>query len=117
MRHLKRKITLDRKAAPRKALISQLMTAAIVYEKIITTEAKAKAIKPSLEKIITKGKTDTLANRRIALATLQTKKSVQKLFDVLGKRYQDRNGGYCRIIKLGVRGGDGAAMAQIELVN
>lgn len=117
MRHLKRKITLDRKAAPRKALISQLLTAVVVYEKIITTEAKAKAIKPALDKIITKGKTDTLANRRLALATLQTKKSVQKLFDVLGKRYQDRKGGYCRIIKLGARNGDGASMAQIELVN
>jgi large subunit ribosomal protein L17 len=117
MRHLSKKPTLDRKAAPRKAMINQLMTAAIVYEKIITTEAKAKAIRPILEKLITKGKKDTLANRRIALATLQTKKSVQKLFDVVGKRYQDRNGGYTRITKLGVRGGDGASMAQIELVN
>jgi large subunit ribosomal protein L17 len=117
MRHLKKKITLDRKAAPRKAMINQLMTAMIVYEKIITTEAKAKAIKPLLEKLITKGKNDSLANRRLVLSKLQTKKSVQKLFDVLGKRYHDRQGGYARIIKLGVRNGDGAALAQIELVN
>lgn len=116
MRHRKKKITLDRKKAPRKALLKNLAMQVIVYEKIITTEAKAKAVKPIVEKLITKAKNPTLANRRIAMARLPLKKAVKKLFEVLSLRYAEKKGGYTRIIKLSPRVGDGAKRAIIELV-
>ena len=116
MRHRKNKVTLDRKAAPRNALLKNLACQVILYEKIKTTEAKAKAIKPIVEKLITRSKTDSLANRRVILARLPIKKATKKLFEVLGPRYAERKGGYLRIIKLPVRAGDGADMAQIELI-
>lgn len=116
MRHRKKKVTLDRKAAPRKALLKNLACQLILYEKITTTEAKAKAVKPLVEKFITRAKVNTLANRRLILAKLPIKKATQKLFEVLGPKYQERKGGYLRIIKLGQRQGDAAHMVQIELV-
>lgn len=116
MNHRKKKVTLDRKKGPRKALLSNLICQVVLYEKIKTTTAKAKAIKPLVEKVITRGKTDTLANRRVLLARLPIKSAVKKIFEVLGPRYKERSGGYLRIIKLGNRLGDSAPMAQIELV-
>jgi len=97
-------------------LLNNLLTQIIIYEKVKTTEAKAKAIKPLIEKIITRGKNDTLNNRRILLSRLPIKKATKKVFEVLGPRYKDRKGGYLRIIKLGVRKGDGAKIVQIEFV-
>lgn len=116
MNHRKKKVTLDRKKGPRKALLSNLICQVVLYEKIKTTTAKAKAIKPLVEKVITRGKNDTLANRRVLLARLPIKSAVKKIFEVLGPRYKERSGGYLRIIKLGNRLGDSAPMAQIELV-
>jgi len=116
MRHRSNKVTLDRKSGPRKALLSGLICQVILYEKIKTTEAKAKAIKPRVEKVITRGKVDSLANRRILLSRLPIKKAVKKVFEVLGPRYKDRNGGYLRIIKIKNRVGDGAPLVQIEFV-
>jgi len=116
MRHRSKKVTLDRKSGPRKALLSGLVCQVILYEKIKTTEAKAKAIKPMVERVITRGKTDTLANRRILLSRLPIKKAVKKVFEVLGPKYKERAGGYLRLIKIGPRKGDGAKMVQIELV-
>src|SRR3989338_6628317 len=116
MRHRSKKITLDRKKAPRKALLGNLAAQVILYEKIQTTEAKAKAVKPLVEKIVTRAKKDNLANRRLLLAKLPIKSSVKKVFEVIAPRYQETAGGYLRIIKLGVRQGDGAKMAQLEFV-
>lgn len=116
MRHRSKKVTLDRKSGPRKALLSGLVCQVILYEKIKTTEAKAKAIKPMVERVITRGKTDTLANRRILLSRLPIKKAVKKVFEVLGPKYKERAGGYLRLIKIGPRKGDGANIVQIELV-
>ncbi len=116
MRHRSKKTTLGRTKAPREALLNNLLTQIIIYEKVKTTEAKAKAIKPLIEKIITRGKNDTLNNRRILLSRLPIKKATKKVFEVLGPRYKDRKGGYLRIIKLGVRKGDGAKIVQIEFV-
>src|SRR3989338_1746304 len=103
MRHRKNKVTLDRKAAARKALLKNLACQVILYEKITTTEAKAKAVKPIVEKLITRAKTNNLSNLRLTLAKLPIKKAVKKLFEVLGPKYQERKGGYLRIIKLGQR--------------
>ncbi|MBT4648828.1 50S ribosomal protein L17 [bacterium] len=116
MRHRKVTKILDRKKAPRKAMLENLATSLILYEKIKTTEAKAKVMRPFVEKLITRGKVKTVNNKQRLARVLPDKKAVQKVLDVLGPRYKDRNGGYCRIIKMGVRQGDGAHMAQIELV-
>ena len=116
MRHRSKKVTLDRKKAPRKALLGNLAAQVILYEKIQTTEAKAKAVKPLVEKMVTRAKKDNLANRRLLLAKLPIKSSVKKVFEVIAPRYQEKAGGYLRIIKLGVRQGDGAKMAQLEFV-
>ena len=116
MRHRSKKKTLDRKKSPRKALLGNLCSQVILYEKIQTTEAKAKVIKPLVEKIVTRAKNDTLANRRLILAKLPIKSATKKVFEVIAPRYKERKGGYLRIIKLSPRKGDGAKMAQIEFV-
>jgi len=116
MRHQKSGRKFHRKKGQRKALFKGLLNNLITKEKILTTEAKAKAIKPIVEKFITRSKTDTLSNRRVILSRLPIKKATKKLFEVLGPRYASRKGGYLRIIKLPTRLGDGAAMVQIELV-
>lgn len=116
MRHRKKNKILDRKKAPRQALLSGLATSIILYEKVTTTEAKAKAVKPMLEKLITRSKVKSVHNKQQLGKVLQDKKAVQKALDVLGPKYKERKGGYCRIIKIGPRTGDGAQMAQIELV-
>jgi len=116
MRHNRKGKTLGREKAPREALMRGLATSFIVYEKIKTTKAKAKFLRPIVEKLITLGKTDNLASRRKALAYLYTDGAVKKLFEVLGPKYKERKGGYSRIIKIAPRKNDGADMAVIELV-
>lgn len=116
MRHNRKGKVLGRTKAPREALMRSLVTSFIVYEKIKTTTAKAKAMRPIVEKYITLGKTDTLHNRRQALAYLYTEGAVKKLFEVVGPRFKERKGGYTRIIKLAPRQNDGAEVAIIEMV-
>jgi len=116
MRHRKKGTILGREKAPREALLRNLTASVILYEKVTTTEAKAKAVRPLVEKAITSGKTPTLASRRKLLSFFYTDHPVKKIFEVLGPRYQNRAGGYTRIIKIGSRKNDGADMVQIELV-
>ncbi len=116
MRHRKVNKKLRRESGPRRALLDNLATSIILYEKVVTTEVKAKAIKPIVERLITRGKVKSVHSKQQLAKVLHDKKAVQKTLDVLGPRYKDRKGGYCRIIKISQRQGDGALMAQIELV-
>lgn len=116
MRHRKKGKILDRKIAPRQALLRNLATSIIIYEKVKTTKAKAKVVKPMVEKLITLAKINNLTTRRKLLETLYHKKAANKAMEVLGPKYKDRKGGYTRIINLGPRKGDGAEMVQIEFV-
>jgi len=116
MRHRKAGVKLKRNVSARRALLRGLVTSVISEERITTTVPKAKAAKPLLEKMITLAKEDNLQARRRAAAFLLTKDSVAKLFDKLGPRFNQRNGGYARIVKLGWRKGDGAETAKLELV-
>jgi large subunit ribosomal protein L17 len=116
MRHKVDGYKLKRDVAGRRALLRGLVTSVIEQERVITTVPKAKAAKPLVEKMITLAKHDTLHSRRQAAAFLNTPASVKKLFDTLGTRFGQRNGGYCRLVHLGWRKGDGAEQAMIELV-
>ena len=116
MRHRKKKTTLDREASHRRLLLKNLATSLVLYDKVKTTEAKAKAMRPFVEQLVTRAKTPTLANRRLLVAHLLTEGAVRKMFEVIGPRYKERNGGYTRITKIGVRRGDSAKMAVIEFV-
>ena len=117
MRHQKTRNKLSRDSAHRKALLMNLSKEIIEHERIETTQAKAKAVKPEIEKLITLAKRGDLHARRQALSTLsQDKFAVHKLFAELAPRYAERPGGYTRILKLGPRHGDNAPMARIELV-
>ncbi len=107
---------LKRNVSSRRALLRNLVTSVIENERIITTVPKAKAAKPLVEKMITLAKRDSLHARRQAASFLQTPASVQKLFDKLGTRFGQRDGGYTRVIRLGWRKGDGAEQAMLELV-
>jgi len=116
MRHRVAGFRLKRDVGARRALLRNLVTSVILEERVVTTVPKAKAIKPLVEQMITLAKTDTLHTRRQAAAFLQTPASVKKLFDTLGTRFGQRNGGYTRIVRIGPRKGDGAEQAMIELV-
>jgi len=116
MRHGVGGYKLKRPVDSRNALLRNLITSVIEEERVITTVPKAKAVKPLVEKMITLAKTDTLHTRRQAAAVLRTPASVKKLFDTLGTRFGQRNGGYTRITRLGPRKGDGAEQAMLELV-
>jgi len=116
MRHRKKKTTLDRKKAPREALLRNLAGSLIIYEKIQTSDAKARAVRPIVEKLITTSKVNNLTNRRKLLSYLYTENAVKKLLEVLGPKYKERKGGYTRTFKIGPRQGDGANVVQIELV-
>lgn len=116
MRHKRGGYKLGRPIDARWALLRNLVTNVIERERVITTVPKAKAAKPLIEKMITLGKADTLHARRQAAAFLTTPETVKKLFDTLGGRFAQRNGGYTRIVKLSPRKGDGAERAMIELV-
>ena len=117
MRHHRAGKKLGRDSAHRKALYSNLAGALIEHGRIKTTEAKAKAVKPIAEQMITLGRRGDLAARRQAVAYLRSKDVVQKLFDDVGPRFKDRPGGYSRIVKLGARAGDAAEMVYLELVD
>jgi len=101
----------------RKALFSNLTTALIVHEQIKITVQRAKELRTFIDKMITLGKKGTLANRRQAMAFLRDEEAVKKLFSTLAERYKSRNGGYCRVLRAGIRYGDAADMAIIELVD
>ena len=117
MRHQKQRGKLSRSASHRKALFSNLCREVIDHERIQTTEAKAKAVKPELERLITLAKRGDMHARRKAMARLGEDKFVTyKLFEELAPRYADREGGYCRILKLGPRKSDSTEMVFIELV-
>lgn len=117
MRHRKKRNKLSRDAGHRKALIANLCKEVIDHDRIKTTEAKAKVVKPEVEKLITLGKRGDLHARRQALSALgQDKFVVHKLFEEVAPRYSDRDGGYVRILKLGPRSSDSSEMAYLELV-
>jgi large subunit ribosomal protein L17 len=116
MRHKVAGFKLKRPAASRNALLRNLMTSVIEHERIVTTVPKAKAVRPLVDKMITLAKKDTLHARRQAAMELRTPEAVKKLFDKLGTRFGQRNGGYTRITRLGPREGDGAEQAMLELV-
>jgi large subunit ribosomal protein L17 len=116
MRHRVSGRKFSRPTAQRKALLRGLVRDLLLHESIQTTEAKAKEARPTAEKMITLGKDGTLHARRQALAFLNDKKVVSKLFEDVAPRYSARKGGYTRIIKIGFRGGDGAPVAQLELL-
>lgn len=116
MRHRNKKKILDREKAPREALLRNLAASVVLYEKVKTTQAKAKAVRPLVEKAITVGKKPSLASRRQLLAFFYTDHPVKKIIEVLAPRYEKRAGGYTRIINVGHRKNDGAEMVNIELV-
>lgn len=116
MRHRKAGVKLKRNISARRALLRGLVTSAILDERITTTVPKAKAARPLVEKMITLAKEDNPHRRQQAAGFLLTKEAVDKLFDKLGPRFNQRNGGYTRIVKLAWRKGDGAETAKLELV-
>ncbi len=116
MRHRIAGRKLSRPTAHRRALYRNLVADLFRYEKIVTTEAKAKEVRGLAEKMITLGKEGSLSSRRRALAFVTDKKLVDKIFNQLAPRYAERPGGYTRLVKLGRRLGDGAPMAQLEMV-
>ena len=103
-------------AAHQRLMMANLVASLVAAEGIVTTEAKAKALRPIAEKVITKAKKGGLHRHRQVVAYLGDKEAAAKLFDEIGPRYAERNGGYTRILKLGPRHGDNAPMARIELV-
>ncbi|HZR05305.1 MAG TPA: 50S ribosomal protein L17 [Candidatus Udaeobacter sp.] len=117
MRHQKKTIKLGRKAEHRKALLANQVCCLIEHQRIKTTLAKAKAVRPLAERMVTLGKNGSIHARRTALATLRQKSAVKKLFDDIAPRSAERNGGYTRIVKLGQRKSDSAPMAFIEWVD
>jgi len=116
MRHRLATKKLGRNTSHRRALLRNLVTSLIMEERIETTPAKAKAMRPHVEKMITLAKKGDVASRRLARGYLMTRESVDRLFENLGPRFGDRNGGYLRIIHTGWRTGDGAETCFIELV-
>lgn len=117
MRHLKQGRKLGRTSAHRKALLRNLATALLEHERIITTEPKAKELRRVADKLVTLGKRGNLHARRQALQVVQSNAVVRKLFNEIAPRFAERQGGYTRILRLGYRPGDAAAMAVIELVD
>lgn len=116
MKHRSSKKVLGREVAPRRALLKSLAESVILYEKVKTTEGKAKIVRPLVEKAITVGKEQTLAARRKLMTMFHSELPVKKILEELAPRYKNRKGGYTRIVKLGHRLNDAADMAQIELV-
>ncbi len=117
MRHGKKVRHLGRKTAHRKSMLANMSCSLIEHKRINTTLTKAKALKQFIEPIITKSKTDTTHNRRLAFSSLRDKNAVAELFREVANKIGDRPGGYTRVIKLGTRLGDNASMAMIELVD
>ena len=117
MRHRNAGRKLGKKSQHRRAMFANMSAALIKHEQISTTLPKAKELKSFVDRLITLGKKGGLANRRLAMSRLRDETQVKKLFDILGNRYQDRAGGYTRVLKAGFRYGDNAPMAIIELVD
>ena len=117
MRHGKAYRKLNRTAEHRRAMFANMAAALIKHEQIVTTLPKAKDLRPVVEKLITLGKRGDLHARRQAVAKIRDLAMVKKLFDVLGPRYKERNGGYTRVLKAGFRYGDNAPVAVIEFVD
>ena len=117
MRHQKKTVKLGRTAEHRKALLANQVCSLIEHQRIKTTLAKAKAVRPLAEKMVTLGKNGSLHARRTALAVLRQKNAVKKLFDDIAPRSADRHGGYTRIIRLGLRKSDAAKVALLEWVD
>jgi len=117
MRHGKVHRKLNRTAEHRKAMFANMAAALIKHEQIVTTLPKAKELRPVVEKLVTLGKRGDLHARRQAVSQMRDVDMVKKLFEVLGPRYKERNGGYTRIIKAGFRYGDSAPVAVIEFVD
>ena len=116
MRHRNAGYKLGRNTSHRRALLRNLATSVILEDRVETTVAKAKAVRPHVEKMITLGKKGDLHARRQALSFLQTDGAVKRLFDTVAPRYGDRQGGYLRIVRTGFQKGDGAETAFIELI-
>lgn len=116
MRHRVKKAILSRTKGPREALLRNLATSVILYEKVTTTKAKAKFVRPLVEKAITVGRSASLNARRQLHAMLMVDNAVKKIVSEIGPKYKDRAGGYTRITPLGRREGDAAEMVRIELV-
>lgn len=116
MRHNKSGKRLGRNSSHRAAMLRNMVTSLLEHEKITTTDSRAKELRKVADRMITLGKRGDLHARRQALQVIRDGKVVAKLFDVVGPRYKDRPGGYTRILKLGVRAGDNAALSIIELV-
>lgn len=117
MRHGLKGRKLNRTSSHRNAMFANMAAALIKHEQIITTLPKAKEMKRIMDRLITLGKKGNLHSRRLAVAKIRDEAMAKKLFDVLAERYQDRNGGYTRVLKAGYRYGDNAPVAVIELVD
>ena len=117
MRHGIAHRKLNRTASHRKAMFANMAASLIQHEQIVTTLPKAKELKPIMDKLVTLAKKGDLHARRQAISQIRDKGAVKKLFEVMGERYKDRNGGYTRVLKAGFRFGDNAPRAVIELVD
>ena len=117
MRHRNAHRKLQRTSSHRTALFRNMAAALIKHEQITTTTAKAKELRPYVEKLVTLAKKGGLSNRRLAMGRLMDDTQLVKLFDVIGPRYASRDGGYCRIVKAGIRMSDAAAISIIEFVD
>lgn len=116
MRHRKKGRGLSRKPQHRRATLRNLATSLFRHERIRTTEAKAKELRPFAEKLVTLARQDDVHSRRRAARHIQDREILAKLFDDIGPRFEGRDGGYTRVLKLGARKGDGAEIALIELI-
>lgn len=116
MRHHNKNRTLGRDRDQRKALLKSLMYSLLVHEGMTTTLAKAKEVQPHVEKLVTKGKVDSLSNRKLVYSRIGESNASRKLFTTIAPKYQSREGGYTRIIKMPRRKSDSAEMARIEFV-
>jgi large subunit ribosomal protein L17 len=116
MRHKKTGKKIGRQKAPREMMLRNLASSVLIYEKVKTTDVKAKAVRSLVEKMITAAKKNDLVAKKKIIATLPQKMAVKKAIEVLGERYKDKKGGYTRLVKIGNRTGDGAKIVQIELI-
>ena len=117
MKHGIKQRKLNRTSPHRQAMLANMSAALVKHEQITTTLPKAKELRPFVEKLITLGKKGRLSDRRLAMSRMRDEEQVAKLFDTLGERYKDRQGGYIRIMKAGFRYGDNAPMAVVEFVD
>jgi len=114
MRHMNRGRKLNRTSAHRKALFRNLVLALVQHERIRTTDAKAKELRRYADRMVTLGKRGDVAARRLAFAFMQSRDAVKRLFDEIAPRFKERNGGYTRVVKFGIRRGDAAPLSIIE---